>query len=93
MHGGMWCAILVGMNETLRVGDEVVVGKRFTMDLGMVADEYTGRRMVVVVVRPATTYGPESCGLAPAGLVGVDESDEVVDVVSRRLTKTTKAEG
>lgn len=76
------------MNDSaeIRVGGEVVVGKRFTMDFGMVADEWTGRRMVVVALHPANKYGGgASADLAPAGLLGVDESDAVVSISIGRL--------
>lgn len=78
------------MRKMIEVGSLVEVGERFEMghNVGQgrkVADEYTGRRFVVVRIN--TSYsGPPNADLAPADLIGADESDAVVNIVCRRLT-------
>jgi hypothetical protein len=78
------------MKTEIEVGDVVKVGPKFEMGdrLGqgrMVADDYTGRVFRVVALRTGK-LGPSSAALAPANIIGADESDEVVDVVLRRLS-------
>ncbi len=79
----------------MKVGDLVRVGQRYVMSehpphVGngtYVDDEYTGKVFRIVAIRPPGKY--RSCtgaALALPGLVGVDESDEVVDIACGRLT-------
>ncbi len=77
--------------KKIEVGAVVTVGMRFEghptrMGEGrMVADEYTGKAFRVVALRSSKSGGADSAALAPSNLVGVDESDEVVDIACRRL--------
>lgn len=79
--------------EEARVGQVVRVGQRFEMGdrVGqgrMVNDELTGTTWVIVRINPPGRLykGPATAELAPTGLVGVDESDAVHEVVLRRLS-------
>lgn len=48
-------------------------------------DRWTGRTYRVVALRTSKISGCRSAALAPSNLVGVDESDEVVDISIQRL--------
>lgn len=72
-------------NETkkIEVGDLVTVKAPYNNP----PDAWTGRIYRVVAVRVSFISGVQSCALAPSNLVGVDESDEVVEIVTRRLER------
>ena len=83
----------------MEVGDLVVVGQRYVMSdhpphVGkgrMEDDQWTGKVFRVVAIRPISKYrSTTGAALAPANLVGVDESDEVVDIACRRLTVVSR---
>ncbi len=75
----------------MKIGMLVTVGNRFVMGdrIGrgtMEADEWTGRTFRIVAIRHSKITGQDSAALALSNLVGVDESDEVVDIGCGRLT-------
>lgn len=80
--------------EDIRVGDVVQVAPRYVMAehppfIGngtFASDNYTGEVFRVVALRGF------SAALAPTDLLEVDESDEVVDIVFRRLTVVSRGD-
>ncbi len=80
--------------NNIKIGDLVKVGPSYQMAdhppfIGrgtFRADQWTDKVYRVVALRPGKLC-PPSAALAPANLLNVDESDEVVDIVLTRLTK------
>lgn len=75
----------------IKIGQLVTVGMRFeggnrVGEGKMTPDEWTGRTFRVVAIRHSKLSGQISAALAPSNLVGVDESDEEVDIGVNRLT-------
>lgn len=81
---------MLSIGQVVQVGPKYVMAKNppFAGNGRHEADEWTGRQLRVVAVRPAR---PElglapMASLAPVELLNPDESDEVVSIAVRRLT-------
>lgn len=73
----------------MTIQNEIKVGDLVTVKAPAYnpADQWTGRTYRVVALRDSSKYGGcRSAALAPSNLVGVDESDEVVDISLQRLS-------
>ncbi len=69
-------------NNEIKIGDIVTVKAPKYNPAG---DQWTGKTYRVVALRTSKYGGAPSAALAPSNLVGVDESDEVVDISLQRL--------
>jgi hypothetical protein len=67
--------------------NEIAVGSLVTVKAPTYnpVDQWTGKTFRVVALRTSKISGCRSAALAPSNHVGVDESDEVVDISLQRL--------